>query len=218
MSTIDYIPRQDGKFLEWVKFLFAYVQEHTMNWNINPSALNDITPLLEKFETDYAKAENPNRGKADVTAKNESRDTLQAAVRHYVKEFLAYNSLVTDEDRRHMALPVHDKKPTPSPGVLAMPEGEVDFSKHQMHRLFVKSPTGKAKPTHAHGFEAWRKVGGDAPATDSEWAYANFTSRSPLQLDYPLADVGKTVYYRFRWVNTRNQPGPWSDTINAVIA
>jgi hypothetical protein len=38
-------------------------------------------------------------------------------------------------------------------------------------------------------------------------------------IDYPQVDVGKTVYYRFRWVNEREQPGPWSEGIlEAVIA
>ncbi|MDR0619703.1 MAG: hypothetical protein LBG17_07395 [Bacteroidales bacterium] len=102
-----------------------------------------------------------------------------------------------------------------------MPAGEVDFSKHQQHSVHVKAGklTGKSKPPKVHGYEVWNKVGGDPPASDSEWTYVNFASRTPLVINYPQTEVGKSVYYRFRWVNTRNQPGPWSEGfVSAVIA
>ncbi|MDR1983913.1 MAG: hypothetical protein LBQ28_03710 [Prevotellaceae bacterium] len=221
MNNLDYIPRQDGKFLEWVKILFAYVDAHASAWNISPNEVALVETLIAAYDAAYAKSEDPNRGRADVIAKDESRDTLKHAVRQFVREHLTYNSAVTDEDRRHMGLPVHDTKPTPAPPITDMPVGEVDFSVHQRHTLRVKAGklTGKTKPEHAKGFEVWRKVGGDPPATDSDWVYAGFSSRSPLVIDYPLEDVGKTVYYRFRWMNTRNLPGPWSESIiSAVIA
>jgi hypothetical protein len=220
MNKMDYIPKQDGKFLEWVKFLFTYVQPHASAWNIPPDSWTAIDTLITAYEVAYNKAIDPNRGKADVTAKNEARSALKKAVRQYVKEYLINNHLITDEDRRKMALPVHDVKPTHAPIPTDMPAGEVDFSRHQQHGVHVKSGTlsGRSKPPKVHGFEVWRKVGGEPPASDSEWVYANFTSRSPLVIDYPQTDVGKTVYYRFRWVNTRNQPGPWSEGyISAVV-
>ncbi|MDR1348657.1 MAG: hypothetical protein LBJ63_09605 [Prevotellaceae bacterium] len=220
MHRSDYIPANDGKFLEWVKILFAYAEAHAADFGLDPRGFDNINALIEAYEAAYARAENPNRGRADVVAKNEARDTLKKAVRQYVKEYLTSNHLVTDVDRRHMGLPVHDVKPTPAPVPTDMPVGEVDFSIHQQHRVHVKvgKLTGKAKPPKVHGFEVWRKVGGDPPASDAEWTYVNFASRSPLIIDYPQTDVGKTVYYRFRWVNTRNQPGPWSEGyVSAVI-
>jgi hypothetical protein len=220
MSKLDYIPQQDGKFLEWAKFLFAYVQAHASAWNVSATSWADISPMIAAYDAAYAKAEDPNRGKADVIAKNEARDLLKKAVRQYVKEYLASNHLITDEDRKHMDLPVHDVKPTPAPIPTDMPAGEIDFSRHQQHRVHVKAGTltGKTKPPKVHGFEVWSKIGGDPPASDSEWTYVNFASRSPLIIDYPQTDVGKAVYYRFRWVNTRNQPGPWSEGyVSAVV-
>jgi hypothetical protein len=221
MHRSDYIPVPEGKFLEWVKILFTYVSAHASAWNISADAVASVESLIAAYDAAYVKSEDPNRGRADVIAKNESRDTLKHAVRQFVKEHLAYNSAVTDEDRRHMGLPVHDTKPTPAPPITDMPVGEVDFSVHQQHRLHVKEGklTGRSKPEHAKGFEVWRKVGGDPPATDSDWSYVNFSSRSSMVINYPQEDVGKIVYYRFRWINTRNQPGPWNESIiSAVIA
>ncbi|MDR0714974.1 MAG: hypothetical protein LBF89_12080 [Bacteroidales bacterium] len=221
MNKSDYIPQSDGKFLEWAKTLFTYVQAHATQWNVPSTAWADIDPaMIAAYETAYAKANDPNRGRADVQAKNETRDKLKKAVRQFVKEYLTNNHLVSDEERRYMGLPVHDVKPTPPPVPTDMGVGEVDFSRKQQHRIHVKAGTltGKSKPPKVHGFELWSKVGGDPPANDSEWSYVNFSSRSPLVINYPQTDVGKTAYYRFRWVNTRNQPGPWCDGyLSAVI-
>jgi hypothetical protein len=219
MNNKDYIPESDGKFLEWAKFLFANVKEHATAWNLTAASWAKITPLLKTYETAYTKAQDPNRGKADVLEKNEARDVLKKAVRQYVKEYLTNNHLITDDDRERIGLPVHDTKPTPAPPVTDMPVGEVDFSTRMRHSLHVKMGklTGKAKPGHVNGFEVWSKIGGDPPTDDSQWSYAGFSSRSPMTIDYPQSDTGKTVYYRFRWVNTRNQPGPWSEGIVSAI-
>ncbi|MDR1866576.1 MAG: hypothetical protein LBR08_13535 [Bacteroidales bacterium] len=220
MHRSDYIPSRDGDFLEWVKHLFTYVQEHAAEWGLDPMELSNLVLMVSSYETVYNRYKDPNRGSADVLAKNEARDALKDATRQYVREHLEYSSRVSDEERRHAGLPVHDRKPTPSPPITDRPVAEVDFSAHQRHSIHVKvgKLTGRSKPAHASGFEGWRKTGGDAPASDSDWSYAGFSSRSPLVLDYPQTDVGKTVYYRFRWMNTRNQPGPWSETVSAVIA
>jgi hypothetical protein len=148
MGTLDYIPQQDGKFLEWVKILFTYAAEHARAFGIDPHTMDEITALTETYDKAYARSEDPNRGKADVIAKNEARDTLKKAVRQYVKEYLENNHLVSDEDRRRMGLPVHDTKPTPARIPTDAPVGEVDFSKHQQHSVHVKvgTLTGKAKP------------------------------------------------------------------------
>jgi hypothetical protein len=216
----DYIPHADGEFLEWVKFLFTYLLAHASEFGIDPTTMAEIESLITAYDEAYAKAKAPNRGKADVKAKNEARDALKKAVRLYVKEFVINNHLISDEQLEQMALPVHDTKPTPAPRPTDMPVGEVDFSTRQRHTVHVKAGTltGRAKPPKVHGYEVWRKIGGDPPASDDDWTYVNFSSRSPLVIDYPLTDVGKTVYYRFRWVNTRNQPGPWSEGfVSAII-
>ena len=39
-----------------------------------------------------------------------------------------------------------------------------------------------------------------------------------MVVEYTYGQVGVTVWYRFRWVNSRNQPGPWSEgVLSAVI-
>jgi hypothetical protein len=182
----------------------------------------DLAAQRNDFEQKLVTAEEPStRTKTSVQVKNDAHKALEKNIRQAVKEYLANNHNVTNGDRDDMGLPIHDPKPTPPPIPTDMPVGEVNTSTHQQHIIHVKagSLTGKAKPPKVHGYEVWHKVGGDPPASDAEWMYVNFSSRSPLIVGYPQTEVGKTVYYRFRWVNTRNQPGPWSESpVSAVIA
>jgi hypothetical protein len=73
-----------------------------------------------------------------VLAKTEARKIAESKIRTALKSYVTYNPAVTDEDRRNMELPVHDKKPTPVPPPATMSAGEVDFSIHQQHRVHVK--------------------------------------------------------------------------------
>jgi hypothetical protein len=54
----------------------------------------------------------------------------------------------------------------------------------------------------------WRRVGGEKPVSDAGFAYAGFGAAATLVIDYSLEEVGKTVWYRARRINTRNDPGP----------
>jgi hypothetical protein len=97
----------------------------------------------------------------------------------------------------------------------------VDTSTPQRHTLHVAdskevTPRG-GLPADAHAFETWRKVGGSAPENESDFTYLATSTTSSLTVDYLLAEVGLTVWYRFRWVNARNLPGPWSESIISAV-
>jgi hypothetical protein len=217
----DYLPGGDRQFLAWVVNFLKQLVTIGGRVGFPPDVEMTLQQQRDEFALKLETAEEPStRTKTAVQVKNDARSVLEAAIRHAVKEYLANNHLVTNGDRDDLGLPIPDTTPTPAPVPTDMPIGEVDTSTHQQHIIHVKAGTltGKAKPPKVHGFEVWRKVGGDPPASDAEWTYVNFSSRSPLIIDYPQTDVGQMVYYRFRWVNTRNQPGPWSENyVCAVI-
>jgi hypothetical protein len=222
MRGKDFVPTTDAAFNQWQIVLIAYLVANADKLGLPAAAITALQTLQAAWQTAFAAAEDPaTRTPAAIMAKKEALAALVKEIRAFVKEHITYNRSINDVDRTNMGLPVHDNKPTPVPPPASMPIGEVDFSVHQRHSVHVKdaSLTAKAKPENAHGFEVWYKIGGDAPTKDSDFAYAGFSSRSPFPIDYPMDAVGKTVYYRSRWVNARNQPGPWSETVvSAVVA
>jgi hypothetical protein len=221
MGKIDFMPRKDADFLRWAVNFLTVLGKIKTRVEFPQPVYEELQELLKTFKEKLDLADAPEtRTKAAVQTKNDARKALAGRLRQTIAEYLTHNHLLTDADRDNLGLPIHDTKPTPSPIPTDMPVGEVDTSTHQQHRVLVKAGTltGKTKPPKVHGFEVWRKVGGEPPADDSEYTYVCLSTRSLLVIDYPLTDVGKTVYYRFRWMNTRNQPGPWCEGyVSAVI-
>jgi hypothetical protein len=217
------IPRSDSKFYEWVTITFPYATSNAniQKWGLPSGAVStEMTTAYSNYTAKYLAAENPvTRTPAAVQAKHESRKVFEKLFRAYISAWITYNPRVSDEDRRNMRLPIHDTTPTSVGPPTEMSILEIDFSKRQQHSVIAKNAEGKRKkPLHAHGFEIYYKVGGDAPASDHDFQYAGFTTRSPFIIKYDLDHVSKTVWYRVRWVNIKNDPGPWSEIVSAVIA
>jgi hypothetical protein len=214
MRNVDHLPHNDAKLLAFTKNLLSNVEKRATEWKVDPDSYTKITERTTSFEDALQKVEDPNHGKVDVLLKNGIKKELMKEIRAFLKEYLVYNHLVTQEDLLAMGVKPHDDTPSRAPIPTDKPVGEVKTSTHQQHTVHVKAGnlTGKTKPEKTViGFELWRTIGGDPPKTDEEWTYVDFSSRSSMIVKYPLADVGKTVYYRFRWVNTRNEKGPWCE-------
>jgi hypothetical protein len=215
----DYIPTNDGDFLRWVKALIAYVIAHAASWGLLPSSWEYLLPMITEYEDAYNKAQDPNRGKADVALKNSTRNVLKKNVRLFVKGFLEYNPAVSDDDRERMGLPIHDTKPTPVDDPNSLPVALVKTPFPGVIELHVTDSISgrKAKPAGVHGFEiVWAIL--DTPPTDwSQLTYSSFSTRTPFRLSFSGNDRGKIVYFALRWENTRGVKGPWTEITNAII-
>jgi hypothetical protein len=200
--------------------LWSHASGGATKWEIPEAALTRLIAPKGRWETAYATFEDLAKRTSAVTIeKVEARKAFTRALRLFIKSHLTYNELVTDADRKDLGLPVHDTEPTPVGSIKSRPEVEVKFDAIQEHVLVVHDSETKSagKPAGAAGFEVWRKVGGEPPASDEEWLLVVQATRSPHTLAYAQADVGKHVYYRLRWVNTRGVPGQWSEMVSAVI-
>jgi hypothetical protein len=215
----DYIPTNDGKFLTWVKNLFAYMLAHAMEWNLNPSSWSRIEPMITAYDNAFTKAEDPNRGKADVLVKNQTRDILKKEIREYVKGFLEYNPLVTDDDRNRMGLPVHARKHTPASNPDTMPVVMVKTPSPGVFEChFVDSNSGKkAKPAGVHGCEFRWVIADTTPIDWGQLIHSSFSTRTPIRISFEGNDRGKIIYFALRWENTRGVKGPWTEIMNAFI-
>ncbi|MDR1222154.1 MAG: hypothetical protein LBL07_04645 [Tannerella sp.] len=217
MSNKDFIPGKGAKFNDWQKALMAYLALHKADWNIDPDDFEALLTLQAVFAAKYAVAENPaTRTGPAVTAKREAMAAYKKGLRQFIREFLTNNHLVTDEDRRAMQLPIHDTKPSKIDPPKTSPVAKIDFA-HQQHTIRVQDITGTLWGENASRFEVWRKIGGDPPVSDSEFEFAGASTSTTKILQYSLEQVGQTVHYRYRWLNERNQPGPWSETIDSVV-
>lgn len=75
----------------------------------------------------------------------------------------------------------------------------------------------RAKPAGMLGAEIWSKLGGAPPTDDSDVTFLALDTRSPDLVDYTAAESGQIAPYMLRWINTRSERGPWSETVSATI-
>jgi hypothetical protein len=215
----DFIPHQDGAFLEWAKTLLAYVPPKLTAFNIPSSVLPPIQVQLTAYETAFEAAQSPNHGKVDILNKNEAKETLMGSLRAFVKAHLAYNPVVTDADKENMGLPLRDTTRTPAPVPTTIPELELDSSVIRQISIYFRD-TGserRGKPAHVHGVELrWALL--DNPLHSVEDLNKSaFDTASPYTFKFDEADRGKALYICPCWENNKGEKGPYGEIVKAIV-
>ena len=217
----DYIPKNDADFNVWQGNLVTIVEPNLSAWGIDSDDFATVKSNQTVWASTYAKASNKqNRTAADVLAKDEAGTVYKKTIRAFVAQWLANNTKVTDADRTRMGLTVKTGTRTATPVPTTCPVGSIDFSvrlQHTIHYSDDSSARSKAKPEGVHGCEIYMKIDGEAPKDISELSYVATDTASPYVLKFDGSKAGKMVYYWLRWVNTRGETGPWSNTVNAMV-
>lgn len=68
---------------------------------------------------------------------------------------------------------------------------------------------------HSPALECW--VGDTPPADPAGYGFAGLGTATPHLVQYPGAQAGKKAHYLLSWINTRSEPGPWSNTFTVTI-
>lgn len=218
----DYVPHNDAEFNSWQANLVGIVEAQLIPWGILAADLTTLKTAQAAWTDAYAQAEiKTNRSTSEVQAKKDARTMYEAELRTFYKQWLANNIRVTNKDRERMGLTVKTDSRTPVSTPTTSPAGKVDFATRLQHKVFYSdsaTPGRKGKPDGVHGCEVWSKVDGGAPVDASELIYLGTATRSPYTVTFEGKQIGKTAWYMFRWVNTREEHGPWSNVISATIA
>jgi hypothetical protein len=215
----DYIPTGDEQFLDWAGNLLAYVASHAAAWGITESKVAALQALKAAYAEKLAAAKAPNRGKADVLAKNEARDALKAAMRPFVKAHLAYNEDVSDEDRVKMDIPIHNNKPSPVPPPSTHPDFEISTAELRQLTIHFRDEgsTHRGKPAGVHGAEICWDFRDTPPEKIEDLHRSEYDTASPHTLRFDEGDRGKRVYICLRWENNKGEKGLWSEIMEAIV-
>lgn len=218
----DYIPQKDADFNSWQANVVEITDPKQVAWGIDAADFAALKAAQTVWVNAYALAEiKHDRTSADVQAKDDARTMYEKELRKFYMQWLASNSRVTNGDRERMGLTVKSDTRTPVPKPVTSPVGTIDFSmrlQQKIHFIDQATPGRKAKPEGTHGCEVWIKIDGAAPVEPSELTYVGTATRSPLTTTFEGKHVGKTAWYRLRWVNKRGEYGPWSSVISATVA
>jgi len=219
----DYIPAPDGDFNAWQANFVTYAGANTANLGIVAADLTPITAAQGAWATalsDHLAKQTASQAAREL--KDMKRAAFESALRALVRRLQASAS-VDDSEKRALGITVKDAVQTMATATAveaSRPVGVVDTSQRLRHEIkfFDQStPQSRAKPKGVMGCEIWVKIGDVPPKDAGECAFVALDTASPYVAEYPGADAGKTAYYMLRWVNTRNEKGPWSETVAATI-
>lgn len=218
-----YIPRADGSFDAWQDNFLDYATAHALELGLTPEAV----AKLNAARADWRQAH-----EGHVAARAAARSARQAKVdrradydrliREAVRQ-IQTRSATTDGQRAGLGITVPDRQPTTVGPPTTRPVVRVDFSKRLRHRIAYadqKTPTRRARPRGVTGVEIWVRVAapGEAPPSGpGELRFVRFSTRTPAVVEYGGDDAGRTAHYMLRWLSSRAQPGPWSETASATI-
>jgi hypothetical protein len=220
MSNPDYLPRRDKAFLAWVSNFLKYLFASMIRFGFPKNIYDGLTANYDDFAIKLEVAEEPStRTTLKVQAKNDSRAVLEKSIRQSVKEYLANNHRLTNEDRSGLGLPIRKTSRTPAPVASAPPGFDIDSTILRRLTIHFYDQTGKskAKPAGQHGVKI-RWVISDTPVVSvKDLINSSFDTRTPFTLEFDESQRGKTVYFCLCWENTRGRKGPWSKIQSAII-
>jgi hypothetical protein len=221
MYNQDYLPTKDRELLEWVINFLLNLLASLTRFGFPQDLYQLLSDKRDVFASKLSVADNPmTRTKGAVIEKNDARKDLTQALRQAIRQYLTYNTAVTDKDRGDLGLPIHKTTRTPAPVAATYPDFDIDsgtIRRLSIHFYDQGSKKSKAKPAGQHGAEI-RRMKSDTPIVDvKDLIYSAFDTHTPFTLEFEGHERGKTVYFCLCWENTRGEKGPWSEIQSAII-
>lgn len=217
--TTDYIPSADSELSAWLDNFIKYANANLASLGLVAA---DVTPLQDAMTAwdskyaDHLSAQAAAQGARQ--AKEDARGTAVNVARQLAQR-VQTNPNVQNSDRQLLGMNVRSTSRTAVAAPTSRPVATVDTSQRLQHTVsFVdeNTPSSRAKPAGASGCEVWMKIGA-APTDPSELTYLATDTRTPYTVVFEGADAGKVANYMLRWVNSRAERGPWSQTVSATI-
>lgn len=216
----DFIPDGEEDFSVFVDNFVNYVTTHAVNLGVPPATATALSDALLVWSDSLAAHQTSQIAATSArTVKDSARDALTIISRTTARSIQA-NPTVSDEVRTLMGLPIRDDARTRPPVPTTKPLGQVDTSqrlRHMIHWRDESMPNSKAKPTGVRGAEIWVFIGPTPPSDPAQAHFVALDTASPYLLEHNATDAGKLAHYLLRWMNTRGEPGPWSETLSATI-
>jgi hypothetical protein len=211
----DFIPAGEAEFLKFAEVFAGTAEKCAGALGIPAAAAANLTALLASYKTAYEACENPNAGRIDREDRKEKRAALSATIRKVKKAYIDADPLgaVTDEMRMQFGLPPVDHTRTKVP----VPTELVPFTLENggYLQIVVRHP---ARPERYSGAVAFYRVGGEPPASVTEFKSSKLLTRPYEVLTFEASALGQPLYIALRWQNEKGELGPPSPIQTRVIA
>lgn len=216
----DYIPNPDDQFHPWFTDFNAWCVDNGVTYGLTSVQVGAITNAYDPWNTCWGIH---NAAQTAARSATMDKDTKRADAEPLIRAavgVLQKSALMTDAVRATLHITVPDATRTRSAVPTTRPIAMIDTSQRLRHTINFKdetTPNSKKKPDGVMGAEIWCYIGANPPADASACSFVALDTSTPYVVEYSGADANKVAHYLLRWVNTRGEKGPWSETASATI-
>ncbi len=226
MSNKDILPQAEELFNEWQQNFSKVLSANVPDWGIPLDAVDGLNKLKQPYEDAYAvanKGKSTTRTSQQVKAKRMATAAYKDGLRLFIRQYLAFNEKVTDDERVALKITVRDGSRTRSSAPVTIPDhfceplnaGRIRITVRQQPSADGRSRRGKPDDAGAIDLAIW--VGPNCPASPDDIPDKRRFTRSPITLEFDYTDAGKTMICFARWVGKGQQLGRWTEAIEEVI-
>ena len=223
---MDYIPRTDAEFDEWLRNFAANVGPIATLLGIAPGFVTAVSTAYADWQLKYVAhqtAQNAARNAAEN--KDESRDTGTSVSRALAGMFQKHPDM-TDGQRATLKLTVPDTMPSPRPVISTVPIVGFKILRGGVIETSVRVEEDQTRPSmHPAADVVECKYilvpVGEVPPDNPEACPKTLASKkAQFQIHAGIENAGKRFYGFFRWANQSNPAnnGPWSDAQTLVVS
>ncbi|MBN1518178.1 hypothetical protein JXA32_16570 [Candidatus Sumerlaeota bacterium] len=217
----DYIPAADAEFNLWQGQFNTFIQTNGATLGFDEAELLALQNGSQTWDAAYdSHLAAQTAARAATEGKDNSREGYEPLLRQYSQRCQS-NPAMTDAMREEAGLPVYSGTRTRAGVPTSRPVLVIDSGERLAHTIRfadTATPNSRKKPDGVAGIQLYVFVGGDAPPDVNAMQYVAYDSATPYMYQFETADAGKNAWWAARWVNSRQEPGPWSETVMATIA
>lgn len=222
MSTTskDYVPENDAQFSVWADSFVATVETNEAGYGLTTDDVAELKALEADWDGKFAELiSTRDAAKSATVEKDESRSAYETKIRQLAQK-IQNDPAVSEGLKVDAGLPAYSKTRTPVPVPTTSPIAEIDASQIREH--FIRftdsaSPNARIRPRGVMGVEVSVAVGNTAPTEDDQFNVYAMSTRMSTKVAFTADQAGQTAWYRFRYINTRGEFGPFSMVYNATV-
>ncbi|EIQ01482.1 hypothetical protein OpiT1DRAFT_00052 [Opitutaceae bacterium TAV1] len=224
MSSQNNIPRKDEDFHLWQANFAIQINAGTPSrgtrLGIPTEKLTTLQDLQGEWSDGFLLASQPaTRTSLTIEQKNAARDTYEAFLRGFIRQYITANDVATNDDRTALGLPIPKTTHTRIPAPTTHPVAEQHGSQPGLVELHFRDEEGTArgKPGLAHGAEIAYDVLDAVPGDPSDLVHSEIDTRSPFKKQFRADQRGLKFWYAMRWESPTGDKGPWSPLSYVII-
>lgn len=215
-----FVPRADSSFGAWLSNFVAKAVEHREVLRLSDEEVERMESLAEAWDAalkEHLAAQGVARAKRGN--KDKARQDAEALMRSMAGRIRSLPGPASTLSGA-MGLTIKRKARKSIPIPKTSPHAVIDFSNRLKHILRVHDTDGhtvrRARPEWTVGCEIWMKFS-DEPEDTADFRFVGLATGRPTVVEFKRKDVGRTVLYKLRWVNTQGKPGTWSGIKRATV-